>query len=73
MPKSKQPPPDEEPRRHRWGIFTLAFLILAFLMIVVSTNQGHYTVLTLIGLLVGLIGAGWCSVKGLQGLSGFRF
>lgn len=70
MPGKKHPP---EPRKHRWGIYALGFLILAFAMVVVSTTQGHYTVLTLVGLVVGLAGAGWCSVKGLRGLADFHF
>jgi len=52
-------------RPPRWGVRTLAFLGLALLTIAVSTVQGHYTILTLTGLLVGLIGAMICTVRGL--------
>jgi nitrate/nitrite transporter NarK len=69
MPKPEGPP---QPRRHRWGVYTLGFLILAFAMVVVSSTQGHYTVLTLLGLLVGLAGAAWCTIKGLRGLADFH-
>jgi hypothetical protein len=59
-------------RGPRWGIYTLAFLALAFTMVVISTTQGHYTLLTLLGLVVGFVGATWCTVKGLRGLRGFH-
>ena len=57
MPTDRRPP--------RWGVRTLAFLALALLCIGVSSLQGHYTLLTLAGLLVGFIGAMVCSVRGL--------
>lgn len=69
MPAPKDPPTDKAPR---WGVYTLGFLTLAFVMVVLSSTAGHYTVLTLLGLVVGLVGAGWCTVKGLKGLRGFR-
>jgi hypothetical protein len=56
----------------RWGIFTLLFLGLAFAMVVVSSTAGHYTILTLAGLVVGLVGAGWCTVKGWRKAKNFR-
>jgi hypothetical protein len=55
-----------EKRRPRWGLRTLGFLALALLAIVVSASLGHHTVGTLGSLLFGLIGAGYCSVKGLR-------
>jgi hypothetical protein len=53
-------------RRPRWGLRTLGFLILAFLAIVTSASLGHHTAGTLGSLLFGLIGAAYCSVKGLR-------
>ena len=53
-------------RRPRWGLRTLGFLGLALLAIVVSASLGHHTVGTLGSLLFGLIGAAYCSVKGLR-------
>ena len=58
-----------KPRAPKWGVRTLLFLILAVICILVSNLQGHYTVLTLAGLVVGLVGAGICSVRGLATLS----
>jgi peptidoglycan/LPS O-acetylase OafA/YrhL len=55
-----------ERRRPRWGLRTLGFLGLAFLAIVVSASLGHHTAGTLGSLLFGLIGAAYCSVKGLR-------
>jgi hypothetical protein len=68
MPKPQDPPK----RKQRWGIYTLGFLVLAFMMVVISTTQGHYTLLTLFGLVVGFVGAGWCTVKGLRVARDFR-
>ncbi len=56
-------------RRPKWGVRTLLFLILAVAGILASNVQGHYTLLTLIGLVVGLGGAAVCSVRGLATLS----
>ena len=53
-------------RRPRWGLRTMGFLGLALLAIVVSASLGHHTVGTLGSLLFGLIGAAYCSVKGLR-------
>jgi peptidoglycan/LPS O-acetylase OafA/YrhL len=53
-------------RRPRWGLRTLGFLGLALLAIVTSASLGHHTVGTLGSLLFGLIGAAYCSVKGLR-------
>jgi hypothetical protein len=53
-------------RRPRWGLRTLGFLILAFLAIVTSASLGHHTAGTLGSLFFGLIGAAYCSVKGLR-------
>jgi peptidoglycan/LPS O-acetylase OafA/YrhL len=55
-----------EKRRPRWGLRTLGFLGLALLAIVTSASLGHHTAGTLGSLLFGLIGASYCSVKGLR-------
>jgi len=57
MPTDRRPP--------RWGVRTLAFLVLALVAMGVSTLQGHYTLLTLAGLLIGLVGAFTCTVRGI--------
>jgi len=56
-------PTDRRPAR--WGVRTLACLGLALLSIGISTVQGYYTLLTLTGLLIGLIGGMVCTVKGI--------
>ena len=53
-------------RRPRWGLRVLGFLALALLAIVTSAGLGHHTVGTLGSLLFGLIGAAYCSVKGMR-------
>ena len=60
----QRPGPPE--RRPRWGLRTLGFLGLAFLAIVTSASLGRHTAGTLGSLLFGLIGAAYCSVKGLR-------
>jgi nitrate/nitrite transporter NarK len=69
MPKPEALPPKRKPR---WGVYTLCFLALAFVMVVISTTQKHYTLLTLLGLIVGFGGAGWCTIKGLKVAREFR-
>jgi hypothetical protein len=68
MPKAQDPPK----RKPRWGIYTLGFLTLSFVMVVLSSTAGHYTLLTLSGLVAGFVGAGWCTVKGLRVARDFR-
>jgi peptidoglycan/LPS O-acetylase OafA/YrhL len=55
-----------EHRRPRWGLRTLGFLGLAFLSLVVALTQGHHTFGTFGSLIFGLVGAGYCSIKGLR-------
>jgi len=60
-----------EPRKRsmRWGLLTLLFLGIVVASIVASNVQHQYTALTLIGLIVGFGGAGYCSWQGLKGFS----
>lgn len=58
-------PDPRRPRPPRWGVRTLGFLTLAFACILVSNAMDRYTAVTLVGLLAGLIGALYCSVRGL--------
>jgi predicted MFS family arabinose efflux permease len=48
-----------------WGKRTLGFLAVLLAAVIISSLQGHYTVLTLLLLLVGFVGAALCSVMGL--------
>ena len=57
-PPRKRPP--------RWGLRTLGFLGLVLLAIITSASLGGHTFGTFGSLLFGLIGAGYCSVKGLR-------
>jgi nitrate/nitrite transporter NarK len=59
-------PKDRKPRR--WGLRTLTLLGVALLSMLTSELQGHYTVLSLTGLAIGLIGALFCSIRGLANL-----
>jgi hypothetical protein len=63
-------PTRPEPKRKRWGLRTLAFLTLAFASIMASnalsaTGRGS-PALAYFGVLVGLVGAGYCSYRGLR-------
>jgi peptidoglycan/LPS O-acetylase OafA/YrhL len=64
---TESPPQSPPKRRPRWGLRTLGFLGLALVAIVTSASLGHHTLGTFGSLLFGLIGAAYCSVKGLQG------
>jgi hypothetical protein len=52
-------------RSPRWGVRTLLFLGLAVFAIGLSWVQGHYTLLSLAGLLIGMAGATVCSARGI--------
>lgn len=59
----------------RWGLRTLAFLALAATSVVTSNvlrAQGNVdlVLLTFSGTMIGLVGAGVCTVRGLQSLRG---
>jgi hypothetical protein len=57
------------PKRKRWGLRTLAFLSLAFVSILVSnalSATGRDLPILFLVTLVGLIGAGYCSYRGLR-------
>jgi uncharacterized membrane protein YhiD involved in acid resistance len=62
-------------RPKRWGLRTLAYLGLATVSILASnlmyaTGRTDFVLLPFIGLVVGLIGATVCSVRGLRAWGG---
>jgi hypothetical protein len=59
----------QQRRNWRWGLLTLMFLGIALACVLVSGSQGEYTALTAGGIVIGFIGAAFCSVKGLKGFS----
>lgn len=65
-------PGSKTPKGPPWGVFTLLFLALAFVMVVLSATKGHYTGAMLLGLVVGLVGAGCCTVLGLRKARSYR-
>jgi hypothetical protein len=64
-PNGLKPKATPTPRPARWGVRTLFWLVVALLSILASSLQGAYTVLTLGGLLIGLGGAMYSSVRGM--------
>lgn len=70
----KEPLTAEEVKRlqRRWGLYTLGFLTLAFLAVMVSTVQGFYTLSTVVCLVGGLAGAAYCTWQGLKKASRFK-
>ena len=53
----------------RWGLLSLLFLGLALAAVLMSSSRGSYTGVTLTMLLVGFLGAGFCTYKGIKGFS----
>jgi hypothetical protein len=67
------PPSEEEEtgrrrRRPRWGWRTLGFLVLGMVALTVGGIQGHNTFGTIGCTVVGLVGAAYCSYRGVQSL-----
>jgi hypothetical protein len=60
-----------EPRKRnvRWGLLSLLFLGIALVCILVSNAQGTYNAVTQTGLVVGFLGAAYCSYKGIKNFS----
>ena len=64
------------PKEKRWGLRALGFLVLAAASLLVrnlmySSGNTDLVLLTFIGLMVGLVGAAVCSVRGLRAWNGF--
>jgi len=62
-------------KQKRWGLRSLAFLLLAAASIITSNalrldGTNEYALLTFIGTAVGLIGAAVCSVRGIRAWGG---
>lgn len=55
-------------RRRRWGLRTLGCLVVAISAIVVAAIQGFHTPGTLGCVVLGLIGAIYCTVRGIRDL-----
>ena len=53
-------------RRPRWGLRTMGFLILVMVALITATTQGHHTVGTAGSTFFGIIGAGYCSIRGVR-------
>ncbi len=68
-------PRSQPGRTRRWGLRTLAFLGVAAGSIIVSnwmrfTGNTDFILLPSIGMLVGLVGAVVCSIRGLRAWGG---
>ncbi len=63
---TRRPAGPPQKRRPRWGLRTLGFLGLVLLAIITSASLGGHTFGTLGSLILGLVGATYCSVKGLR-------
>ncbi len=64
-------PENEFRSRHtgpRWGLRSLGFLLLAMVAALTGQALGGHTVGTLGSLIFGLIGAGYCSYRGIRRL-----
>lgn len=68
-------PLPQQPKSKRWGIRTLAFLALAAASVIGSQvlaayKNDDFVLLTFAGLVVGLVGAGVCSYRGVKAWGG---
>lgn len=71
---------DKKPRRTstpRWGLRTLGFLMLAAAAVLTSNGlyargNDDWVLLTFLVTIVGLVGAGVCTVRGLRSVTGSR-
>ena len=68
----EKPPPAKQ---RRWGLRTVGFLALAAASIFAAQlldayKNNHFVVLTFAGLVVGLVGATICSVRGIRAWEG---
>jgi hypothetical protein len=53
------------PKRPRWGLRAVGFLLLGVVAIVTSNLQGHHTFGTLGCLVIAFVGAWVCTARGL--------
>lgn len=53
------------PGRKRWGLRTLGFLVLGMVALGVSMAQGYHTLGTASCTVIAVLGAGYCSVRGV--------
>jgi hypothetical protein len=68
--------PARAPREKRWGLRTLAYLALAAACLMTrslmhSSGNTDFVLLPFLGIVVGLVGATVCSVRGLRAWNGF--
>ncbi len=61
-----EPQPTVRSRPPRWGVRTVGWLSLAIVATLVQQIQGHFTIITLTGLLLGFGGASYCTVQGVR-------
>lgn len=64
MADELEPQARSRPRRPRWGLRALGFLVVA--LVGVLARGGDYALLAAVGLVVGLSGAAYCSYRGLK-------
>lgn len=62
--------PVRPPRRKRWGLRTLGFLVLGIAAVLTAQALGGHTPGTIACIVIALIGAGYSSARGLQVLLG---
>jgi uncharacterized membrane protein HdeD (DUF308 family) len=64
----EEPAAERRQQRHkRWGLRTLGFLAIALACVLASTYvDGNYTLILDLGVLIGFVGAAYCSYRGLK-------
>jgi hypothetical protein len=59
---------EQPPKRRRWGLWTLGFLILAIVALITAQMQGYNSIGTVGCFLIGFAGAAYCSIRGWKSL-----
>jgi len=61
-------PEERAPKRRRWGLWTLGFIILAVVALVTAQLQGYHSLGTFGCLILGIAGAVYCSIRGWKSM-----
>ena len=61
-------PTERAPKRRRWGLWTMGFVILAIIALATAQAQGYNTLGTFGCTILGIAGAAYCSIRGWKSM-----